>query len=145
MVGPPLSGKSTIAKKIVKADHNYVRVNRDDLRFMLRGKWTQEKTIEYLVNLVTEMIIKSSIKLGMSVIVDATHCKAKYIYAIKDLVPKDADVQIEYIVCDIPYWKQRLRNIWRNIKHRIWIPKHCSINMHKHFQHIKGLIDRGEI
>ena len=37
--GIPGSGKTTWAKDVVKENSNYIRINRDDLRIMLIGKW----------------------------------------------------------------------------------------------------------
>jgi predicted kinase len=76
--GLPASGKSTYAKGWVEADpQNRIRVNRDDIRFMLYGKyWGVD---EQQVSEVERAAVKAGLESGRDVIVDATHLRARAI------------------------------------------------------------------
>lgn len=135
MVGPPCSGKSTFAKEIAK-DRSFIRLNRDELRIMFRGRYSfGENYIESLVNDAIKFIGNKALEDGKIVVLDATHCKMKYINDVKSIFPEDTIYK--YVVFDIPYWKQRWRNFWRYIKTGIWIPKEVSKVMHNSFQKVK--------
>lgn len=70
--GLPASGKSTWSKAWVEEDpKNRVRVNRDDIRRMLGPYWIP--TREGLVTRIENMMVKSAISSGYSVVVDATN------------------------------------------------------------------------
>lgn len=76
--GLPASGKSTWAKAWVAEDpDNRVRVNRDDIRFALFGKYTGVD--ENFVTKVEEDTVRAALKAGKDVVVDAMHLKAAYV------------------------------------------------------------------
>lgn len=76
--GLPASGKSTWAKAWVSEDpDNRVRVNRDDIRFALFGKYTGVD--ENFVTKVEEETVRAALKAGKDVVVDAMHLKAAYV------------------------------------------------------------------
>jgi len=78
--GLPASGKSTWAKAWVAEDPaNRVRVNRDDLRFMLFGKYWGKGVDEDAVTVAEEALVKSALSKGKSVVVDATHLRASVV------------------------------------------------------------------
>lgn len=146
MVGPPCAGKSTAAKYMARNDKGIVRVNRDELRTMLRGMYSYgEKFVESLVTLIERQVVYNATGAGIDVIVDATHCTTKSINKIKDMVHEGEDVNFKYLLCIVPYWRQRWRNFWRYLKEDIWIPSDVSKSMTKNFHEIKGIIERGEI
>ncbi len=69
--GLPASGKTTLAKAMMKNGH-YVRVNKDDLRAMLHdGEYSPEK--EYFVRVVRDAIIQLALEWNLDVIVDDTN------------------------------------------------------------------------
>ena len=77
--GLPASGKSTWAKAWVAEDpKNRVRVNRDDLRYMMFGAYWGKGVDEDAVTVVEESMVKAALAKGKSVVVDATHLKASY-------------------------------------------------------------------
>lgn len=77
--GLPASGKSTWAKAWVAADpSSRLRVNRDDIRQMLYGKYWGEGVDEAQVTKTEEALVTVAIKAGRDVVVDATHLKASY-------------------------------------------------------------------
>lgn len=70
--GLPASGKSTYAKELVSKNHNWVRVNKDDLRAMMNNgefSWKLEKQIVKAERELAE----NALKLGKNVIVDDTN------------------------------------------------------------------------
>jgi len=70
--GIPGAGKSTWARAWVADDpEKRVRVNRDDLRFMLFGKYYGVN--ELAVTAVEVAAINAALRGGQSVVVDATH------------------------------------------------------------------------
>lgn len=78
--GLPASGKSTWAKAWVAEDpKNRVRVNRDDLRYMMFGSYWGKGVDEDAVTAAEEGAVKAALAKGRSVVVDATHLTAKYV------------------------------------------------------------------
>lgn len=76
--GLPGSGKSTFAREWVDADPtNRVRVNRDDIRFMLYGKY--RGVDEQTVTRVEEAAVRDALATGRDVVVDAMHLAARYV------------------------------------------------------------------
>lgn len=70
--GLPASGKSTYAKELVSKDHNWVRVNKDDLRAMMNGGVFSRKLEEQIV--ITEReLVENALKIGKNVVVDDTN------------------------------------------------------------------------
>ena len=63
LVGIPGSGKSTFAKELVKTNNKYVRVNRDDMRQMLKGQKGQGFVEYALILAVIVLIIVGAAKL----------------------------------------------------------------------------------
>lgn len=70
--GLPASGKSTYSKELVAKDHNWVRVNKDDLRAMMNGGVFSRKLEEQIV--ITEReLVENALKIGKNVVVDDTN------------------------------------------------------------------------
>lgn len=77
MRGLPGSGKSTVAKALVKSDGNGGRVNRDDLRAMLfESVWTGKR--EGVVVDCEKAIAAVLLKHGMVPVIDDTNLSAKH-------------------------------------------------------------------
>jgi predicted kinase len=114
LIGVPASGKSTWSTDFVMKNPNYVRVNRDDYRFMLTGQPVCEPKVE---DAITEMMfnaIDSALTRKLNVIVDNTNLKRKYIDAIVEHVKYRADV--EFQVFDISLEKAIERDAAREKK-----------------------------
>jgi predicted kinase len=78
--GLPASGKSSWAKAWVEADPSTrLRVNRDDIRFQLYGKYWGDGVDEAMVTKVEEAMVKSALDAGKDVVVDATHLASRYV------------------------------------------------------------------
>jgi predicted kinase len=73
------SGKSTRAAEIAK-ETGAVIVNRDQLRKMLLGEWwTGDKDDEDRVTVAEEASVRTFLRSGTSVVVDATHLNGSYL------------------------------------------------------------------
>ena len=70
--GLPASGKSTYAKELVTKDHNWVRVNKDDLRAMMNGGVFSRKLEEQIVR-TERKLAEDALKIGKSVVIDDTN------------------------------------------------------------------------
>lgn len=99
-VGLPASGKSTWSIEYIRKNPDCVRVNRDDVRAMLRNQPMCEPKVEHMITEVMESLIVSSLKRKLDVIVDNTNLKKEYITRIVDLVKYTSDV--EFMVFDVP-------------------------------------------
>jgi predicted kinase len=99
LIGIPGSGKSTWAKDFVSNNSDWIRVNRDDFRDMLKTSQTCENKIEDMITGLVNDVISSSLSRKLNVIVDNTNLKVKYINSIIDTFKYSAS--INYRVFDI--------------------------------------------
>jgi predicted kinase len=102
MRGYPGSGKSTRARQIAKGTGAVV-VCRDDLRLMLHGVyWDGRHAHENGVSIAEHAQVDALLKSGRSVVVDATHLRAKYLRAWAKLAAKrGAAFRIENVLTDV--------------------------------------------
>lgn len=99
LIGIPGSGKSTWAKDYVKYNDNWVRVNRDDFREMLKTAQVCENKIEDMITKLVSDTINAALMRKQNVIIDNTHVKVKYINSIIEEFKYSAD--IDYRVFDV--------------------------------------------
>jgi len=137
MAGPPCSGKTTYAKKLLKENPNLRRLSRDDLRSMLHGSYVFDN--RYTETFITKIITLLADELrsnGKSVLIDATHCKMKYIDDIVNSLVKTPDdlSRVQIVVMRCPYWLQRVRNLYRYLRTGMWIPSKVSKDMNKNYR-----------
>lgn len=86
--GLPASGKSTWAKAWVAADpSSRLRVNRDDIRFQLYGKYWGEGVDENMVTKVEDAMVRAAVDAGKDVVIDATHLRSAWITRWRRLYP----------------------------------------------------------
>lgn len=79
--GLPASGKSTWAKQFCTENHNYIRVNRDDLRRMRGQYWLPQQE-----DLITEWeysCVLIALREGYNVIIDATNLNSRWVKNFK--------------------------------------------------------------
>lgn len=99
LIGVPASGKSTWASDFVYKNDNYIRVSRDDFRYMLKNSGVCEPKIESMVtDLVNESITNALLR-NLNVILDNTNLKESHIDEIVQKFKYSAD--IDYRVFDI--------------------------------------------
>jgi len=99
LIGVPASGKSTWASEFALRNEKWIRVNRDDLRMMLKTQNFCDPKVESLINDIQDEIILKSLAKNLNVIVDNTNLKQSRIKQIIKLVEYKAD--IEFQVFDI--------------------------------------------
>lgn len=99
LAGLPGAGKSTLAKKMVKQDPTYVRVNLDDIRSMLG---TSDFNKEKLVEQIELISIGYAFNQKYNVIVDDTNLNPKKINKLKVIAKQyNADVDYKLISTDV--------------------------------------------
>lgn len=99
LIGVPASGKSIWASEFALRNEKWIRVNRDDLRMMLKTQNVCDPKVESLINDIQDEIILNSLAKNLNVIVDNTNLKQSRIKQIVKLVEHKAD--IEFQVFDI--------------------------------------------
>lgn len=99
LAGLPGAGKSTLAKKMVKQDPTYVRVNLDDIRNMLG---TSDFNKEKLVEQIELVSIGYAFNQKYNVIVDDTNLNPKKINKLKAIAKQyNAEVDYKLISTDV--------------------------------------------
>jgi predicted kinase len=94
-VGIPASGKSTWAVKRAKYDNDYVRINRDDYRFMMKDEPICDPKVEGIISNLVLHAVDVCLGKGLNVIVDQTHLKASYIEALAEHVKYKANFRVQ--------------------------------------------------
>jgi len=112
LVGIPASGKSTWAKEFISENENWVRVNRDDFRMMLKDSQICDNKVESIINDLEFSAIENSLYRKMNVIVDNTNLRPKY---IKSFINKfKYRAEIDFKLFDISINKAIVRNSERD-------------------------------
>lgn len=99
LIGIPASGKTTWAKDFVKKNEKWVRVSRDDFRFMLKDLGKLDHKTEELISENMDNVIENALYLGYNVVIDNTHVKKTHINEVIERFRYQAD--IDYQVFDI--------------------------------------------
>lgn len=94
-IGIPASGKSTWSINKAKYDQNYVRVNRDDFRFMMKDAPMCDPKIEGIISKLVFASVDACLSRNLSVIVDQTHLKAEYIETLAEHVKYRANFRVQ--------------------------------------------------
>lgn len=114
LIGIPASGKSTWASDFVSRNDGFIRVSRDDFRYMLKNSGVCEPKIESMVtDLVNESITHALLR-KLNVILDNTNLKESHIDDIVNKFKYSAD--IDYRVFDISLEKALDRDEKRDKK-----------------------------
>lgn len=89
------SGKTTLAKNLVKYDKNLVRINRDDIRAMLYTEWSY--AFEKVVIKMQLSMVKDALDKGYSVVIDdVSNLNEKTINRLKQTFP-NTEIQLKDI------------------------------------------------
>lgn len=96
LVGLPGSGKSTWALDWAQNNPDWIRVNRDDFRFMLKGLPFLDSKAETAITKMMTDAIETAILAGYNVIVDNTHCRLKYINELVKRFGEMATIEFQY-------------------------------------------------
>lgn len=123
-IGPPASGKTFFTKQFLANHPDYVKVSRDDFRYMLQNKGWCEPKIEKMITDMHNQAILTALANKCNVIVDNTNLRVKTIKDIIDLVHEYADVN--YRVFDVPYKtllerdSARERSVGKDVIDKMW-------------------------
>lgn len=99
-IGLPGSGKTTETEDFLRKNPDWVKIGRDEFRFMLRNAPVLGFREE---NMITSMVFdaaRKALRSGFNVILDNTHCKVEYIEQAIEELGEMAD--IEYRLFDVP-------------------------------------------
>jgi predicted kinase len=132
LIGIPASGKSTWSKEFIRNNPSWVRINRDEYRYMLKDSQMCEPKVETLISELVNSAIDKSLSKKLNVIVDATNVRLKYIKEFIERYKYRAD--IDYRVFDISLDKAIERDKNRQMK----VGEDVIIKM---YQNYKILID----
>lgn len=105
--GVPASGKSTYAQQLVEKDLKTVIVSRDAIREGKGIYW--ENSHEKYVSEIEEFQIRSAIKNGFNVVIDATNLNPKTVDKWIDLA-SELEVDIEFKLFQISYADALIRD-----------------------------------
>ena len=96
LIGLPGSGKTTWSKDFVSKNPDWVRIGRDDFRFMLKDAPILEPKGEKMLNDLMTQTARKALLSGFNVILDNTHCKLKYINEAVESLNDLADIDFRY-------------------------------------------------
>lgn len=100
---PPAGGKTTIAKALVAKDpKNWVRVNRDDFRFMINDYYWGLQDIENLITKITHNMVEEALRRGFNVISDDANMKQKAVNQWHAIAEKVGNVTVVEKYIEIP-------------------------------------------
>jgi len=114
LIGIPASDKSKWAADYVRNNPNWVRVNRDDFRAMLKNAQVCENKIEDMITALVIDTIDRALMKNLSVLIDNTNLKRKYIDEFIERFKYQAD--IDYRVFDVSLAKAIERDAARERK-----------------------------
>lgn len=92
--GLPASGKSTWAKNYVESVGNTVRVNKDDIRAMMGGKFSHAK--EGIVLAIRNAMVRTILDQGKNALVDDTNFHPKHEATLKQIA-KDFEAEFSVV------------------------------------------------
>lgn len=119
-MGLPASGKSTIAKQLIKNNPTWVRTNKDDLRMMLKDgtQCTERFVIE-----AERRLISCLLKEGLNVVVDNTNFNPIHLKWMKQEIDwlnnHDLNIELEVKLIDTSLEECLQRNRLRTGKERV--------------------------
>lgn len=95
LVGMPASGKSTWAREFVSTNENWIRINRDDFRMMLKNSAICDPKVESIISDLEFSSIENALYRKMNVIVDNTNLRSKYIQSFVKKFKYRADIDFK--------------------------------------------------
>lgn len=123
-IGCPASGKSSWTKEFITKNTDYVRVSRDEFRYMLKNQGFCEPKIENMITELVNYTIIKSLSKKLNVIIDNTNLKLSVIKDFIKLIQPYAN--ITYRVFDVPYKtllerdSNREQSVGKNVIDKMW-------------------------
>jgi predicted kinase len=99
LIGIPGAGKTTWCENFLMNNQDWLRVNRDDFRVMLRNENVCDFKVEQTITDISNLAITAALNNRYNVLVDNTHLKQEWIENLIEHVQISAD--IEFQVFDI--------------------------------------------
>ena len=99
-VGLPGGGKTTWSTELVREDPTWVRVCRDDFRWMLCGSDKVEGKVEGIITEAVNAAVDFALLAGKNVVVDSTNCNVYHLRADARRVVHSANVGFRYFPVD---------------------------------------------
>lgn len=135
-IGLPGSGKTTWAKEQIAADPtgNTVRVNRDDLRFEIFGKYVLDGRgqEQHITQVQTERVTKA-LREGKTVIIDDTNLVARFRQSWETLAQTEgAKFSLKVLAVDVETCVERVQERWERDGER-QVPRHVIERMAERF------------
>jgi predicted kinase len=116
LIGIPASGKSTWAKEFIKkSTSKWVRVCRDDYRFMLKDVPFCDFDVEKMITKLVQDAIVTSLNNGFNILVDQTNVKVKYLNDFINFLEDKADVTFQIFDIDYETALERDKNRERSV------------------------------
>lgn len=115
LIGIPASGKSTWSSDYVLKNPNWVRVSRDDYRYMLKNQGFCEPKIESLINNLVFNTIEHSLGSNLNVIYDATNLKISYVQEFIDKFNTLCDIEFQLFDISLPKAIERDSNRLKSV------------------------------
>ena len=100
-IGLPASGKSYWSKEFIRKNEGWVRVSRDDFRFMLADSPQLDIKGEKMVTDMVINAVKKAVSSGYDVIVDNSHCKLSHLQEAIDSLKYSGDIEFRYFDCSL--------------------------------------------
>lgn len=132
LIGTPGSGKTTYATRLVKEDGSFIRVNRDEIRYMISGTWFPGDEYEPIVTSIVDSTIRAAISKKKNVVVDSTNCNYRRLKEDVKKWSKQANIEFKFIGCDLTIDQIKEQNRGRD---RI-VPEDVIDKMYKGFNNV---------
>lgn len=138
MQGIPGSGKSYLARKLLKADkdNKTVIVNRDSIRSMLGDYWVPSR--EDLVTAIENYMVDTSLHVGYSVIIDATNLNPKTIKRFEKIAGENKAL-VEFVPVKVSIAQAFIQMLWRSLFGGRYIKYSVIKSFYNRYEHIIGV------
>lgn len=133
LIGVAGAGKTTYANQLVKEDRTFVKISRDDVRYMLRNEWYPGQELEDVVSAIVDASIKIALGKDWNVVLDNTHCRASILRETIDKWGKQANITLKVIGAELSLDKIREQNRQRASKA---VPEDVIDRMHAAFTNV---------